>query len=333
MSVDHRLPDVDTNVLTINDLKERGSKALPASIKDYFNEGAMDLLTIRDNEAAFDRYKLRPRTLKDVSSLDTSTTILGTKVTFPYGFSPSGHHALAHPDGELATSQGAAMNNIPMTLSTYTSKTLEDVIAQGKGNPYMMHICFFKDRRKTLEIVKRAEAAGYKAVVVSCDVAALGLRLNEYRNNFKIPPSVAKVLLSDESSGLPDHGEHLEWDSSLTWEGCIEWLRSHTRMEIWLKGILNPDDVALAIKHGVDGVLISNHGGRQLDGVPATLDALRACVPVAKSKIKLAVDGGIRRGSDIFKAIALGADFCMAGRPPLWGLAASPYTSLHMAFC
>ncbi|RSL41289.1 hypothetical protein CEP53_012845 [Fusarium sp. AF-6] len=237
MSVDHRLPDVDINVLTINDLKERGSKALPASVKDYFNEGAMDLLTIRDNEAAFDRYKLRPRTLNDVSSLDTSTTILGTK--------------------------GAAMNNIPMTLSTYTSKTLEDVIAQGKGNPYMMHICFFKDRRKTLEIVKRAE-------------------------------------------------------------GCIEWLRSHTKMEIWLQGILNPDDVALAIKHGVDGVLISNHGGRQLDGVPATLDALRACVPVAKNKIKLAVDGGIRRGSDIFKAIALGADFCMAGRPPLWGLAASP---------
>ncbi|RSL89716.1 hypothetical protein CEP52_014824 [Fusarium oligoseptatum] len=286
MSVDHRLPDVDINVLTINDLKERGSKALPAFVK-----GAMDLLTILDNEAAFDRYKLRPRTLKDVSSLDTSTTILGTK--------------------------GAAMNNIPMTLSTYTSKTLEDVIAQGKGNPYMMHICFFKDRRKTLEIVKRAEAAGYKAVVVSCDVAALGLRLNEYRNNFKIPPSVSKVLLSDESGGLPDHGEHLEWDSSLTWEGCIEWLRNHTKMEIWLKGILNPDDVALAIKHGVDGVLISNHGGRQLDGVPATLDALRACVPVAKNKIKLAVDGGIRRGSDIFKAIALGADFCMAGRPPL----------------
>ncbi|RSL90063.1 hypothetical protein CEP51_000948 [Fusarium floridanum] len=209
MSVDHRLPDVDINVLTINDLKERGSKALPASVK-----GAMDLLTIRDNEAAFDRYKLRPRTLKDVSSLDTSTTILGTK--------------------------GAAMNNIPMTLSTYTSKTLEDVIAQGKGNPYMMHICFFKDRRKTLEIVKRAEAAGYKAVVVSCDVAALGLRLNEYRNNFKIPPSVAKVLLSDESGGLPDHGEHLEWDSSLTWEGCIEWLRNHTKMEIWLKGS-NPE--------------------------------------------------------------------------------------------
>ncbi|KAJ5573346.1 hypothetical protein N7450_010330 [Penicillium hetheringtonii] len=318
MAFDHRLRDIDINVLTIKDLKAKADKALSGSVRDYFNEGSMDLLTVVDNEAAYDRYKLRPRNLKDVSALDTSTTFLGTKVTFPYGFSPSGQHQLAHADGEIATSQGAAMNNIPMALSTYTSKTPEDVIAQGKGNPYMMHICFFKDRKKTLEIIKRAEAAGFKAIIVSVDVAALGLRLNEYRNNFKMPPGVTNVLIADP---LDKQKKRPEWDSSITWEESVQWLRKHTKMEIWFKGILTPEDVSLAIKHGVDGVLISNHGGRQLDGVSSTLDALRECAPVAKNKIQLAVDGGIRRGSDIFKALALGADFCMAGRPPLWGLA------------
>ncbi|KAL2678655.1 hypothetical protein Neosp_009406 [[Neocosmospora] mangrovei] len=337
MSFDHRLTGIDASVLTISDLKEKAGKALPGPVRDYYNEGSMDLLTVVDNEAAFDRYKLRPRNLKDVSALDTSTTFLGTKVrmqliqsqdflysprqvTFPYGFSPSGQHQLAHPDGEVATSKGAAKNNIPMVLSTYTSKSPEDVIAQGTGNPYMMHICFFKDRSKTLEIIKRAEgtAAGFKAVIVSVDVAALGLRLNEYRNNFKLPPGVTNVLIADPTGAQK---KRPEWDPSITWGDSIKWLRQHTKMEIWLKGILSPDDVALAIRHGVDGILISNHGGRQLDGVPATLDALRECAPVAKNKIKLAVDGGIRRGSDIFKALALGADFCLAGRPPLWGLA------------
>ncbi|WAO91640.1 FMN hydroxy acid dehydrogenase domain-containing protein [Fusarium falciforme] len=305
MAFDHRLTSIDATILTIGDLKEKAGKALPSPVRDYYNKGSMDLLTVVDNKAAFDQYKLRPRNLKDVSALDTSTTFLGTKVTFPYGFSPSGQHQLAHPDREVATSKGAAMNNIPMVLSTYTSKSPEDIIAQGTGNPYMMYICFFKDRSKTLEIIKRAEAARFKAIIISIDVTALGLRLNEYRNNFKLPPRVTNVLIADPTEAQK---KRPEWDPSITWEDSIN-------------PVLNPDGISLAIQHGVDGILISNHGGHQLDGVPATLDALRECAPVAKNKIKLAIDGGIRRGSDIFKALALGADFCLAGRPPLWGLA------------
>ncbi|KAI8665216.1 FMN hydroxy acid dehydrogenase domain-containing protein [Fusarium sp. Ph1] len=315
------LSSLDENVFTIKDLKEKGSAKLPVSIRDYFNEGSMDLLTIQDNEDAFNRYKLRPRTLKDVGTVDTSTTMFDTKVSFPFGFSPAAMHALAHPDGEVATSRAAAKNGVAMALSSYSSMNLEDVVAEGQGNPYMIHICFYKDRRKTLEITKRAEAAGFKAVLVSVDIPVLGIRPNEHRNNWGVPEGITMPMLADENGVMHHDADYLKVDPRLTWEEAIKWLRQHTKMEIWLKGITSAEDVALAIEHGVDGVLISNHGGRQLDGVPASLDALRECAPVARNKIKLGVDGGFRRGSDIFKALALGADFCLAGRIPLWGLA------------
>ncbi|KAM5347504.1 hypothetical protein ACJ41O_010509 [Fusarium nematophilum] len=315
------LPYLDKNVFSIKDLKELGSKNLPVPVRDYFNEGSMDLLTIQDNEDAFNRYKLRPRILKDVGTVDTSTTMFGSKVSFPFGFSPAAMHALAHPDGEMATSRAAAKNGIAMALSSYSSRNLEDVGAQGKGNPYMIHVCFYKDRRKTLEIIKRAEAAGFRAVLVSVDIPVLGLRPNEHRNDWKAPEGITMPMLADENGVMRHDADYLQLDSRLTWEEGIKWLREQTKMEIWFKGITSAEDVALAIEHGVDGVLISNHGGRQLDGVPSSLDALRECAPVARHKIKLGVDGGFRRGSDIFKALALGADFCLAGRVPLWGLA------------
>lgn len=163
-------------------------------------------------------------------------------------------------------------------------------------------------------------ASGYKALFVSVDLPVLGNRLNESRNEFAFPqhlgfPNLAFV--SDEAISTDD----LDYDPSIVWEDIIPWLRKHTKLEIWLKGIYTPEDVELAIQHGVDGVIISNHGGRQLDGVPATLDALRECAPVAKGRIRIALDGGIRRGADLFKAVALGADFCFVGRIPIWGLA------------
>ncbi|UPL02725.1 hypothetical protein LCI18_013659 [Fusarium solani-melongenae] len=314
---------LNSEIFCLNDLKEKGSKKLPRAYREFYNEGAMDLITVVDNEKAFDRYKIRPRVLKDVSNLDTSTEIFGTKVAFPFGFSPAATHKLAHPEGEVATSRAAAETCIPMALSAYATCSLEDVIAEGKGNPYIMQFSILKNRAISRQILERAEKAGYKAVMMTVDAPMLGRRLNEYRNSFGIPKGMGypNILPDVDFSNLVDQAADLSYEDSVGWEEAIGWVKSVTKLDIWLKGVYTAEDVALAIQHGVAGVLISNHGGRQLDGVPATLDALRECAPVAKGKIKIAVDGGIRRGTDIFKAIALGADFCFAGRIPIWGLA------------
>ncbi|OJK02001.1 hypothetical protein ASPACDRAFT_40817 [Aspergillus aculeatus ATCC 16872] len=313
----------DTKVLTIADLAVEAQKRLPPVVRDYFNEGAGDLVTLRDNEEAYGRYKLMPRVLRDVANLDTTTTLFGSKIAFPFGFSPAAAHKLAHIDGETGTSRAAAAHNIPMALSSWSTSSVEEVIAasEGRGNPYIMQVSFFQDISITERIIKAAEKAGYKALFVSVDLPILGNRLNESRNNFNFPPHLKfPVLAGAAEMGLEDTYER-GYDATIHWTKTIPWLRQHTNLAIWLKGVYSPADIELAIQHGVDGVLISNHGGRQLDGVPATLDALRVCAPVAKGRIPLAVDGGIRRGSDVFKALALGASCCFVGRVPIWGLA------------
>ncbi|WYZ41430.1 hypothetical protein EsH8_V_000325 [Colletotrichum jinshuiense] len=347
----------DPKVHTIRDLMELGSKKLPKMYRDYYNEGAMDLVSLRDNEEAYNRYKIMPRILVNVDNIDMSTTIFGQKVSFPLGFSPAAMHKMAHPDGELGTSRAAAKMNVCMALSSYATESMENVAAEGTGNPYVMQLCMLRDRETTLQMLRRAEASGYKAIFLSVDTPLLGRRLNEYRNNFQLPDGVEwPNLLSDGKSELSgeikdgqavsrhdfgklvtrrdlvsvaDLGKHA--DPSLDWDSAIPWLKQNTKLQLWLKGVYTPDDVALAIRHGLDGVVISNHGGRQLDGVPATLDVLRICAPVAAGKIPIAVDGGIRRGTDIFKALALGASHCFVGRIPIWGLAYNGQEGVELA--
>ncbi|RYP44545.1 hypothetical protein DL768_008994 [Monosporascus sp. mg162] len=328
----------DPLVNTIQDLKEQGSRKMPRMYRDYFNEGAMDMVTLKDNEEAFNRYKIRPRILVNVDNIDISGEIFGFRTALPLGFSPAAMHRLAHPDGELATSRAAAKFGICMGLSSYATESMENVAAQGLGNPYVMQLCVLRDRHTTLQILQRAEAAGYKAIFLSVDTPLLGRRLNEYRNNFTLPDDMEwPNLLSDgksELSGREDNGDSPgkhEFDPSLDWNTAIPWLRAHTKLQLWIKGIYTADDVVLAIRHGLDGIIVSNHGGRQLDGVPATLDALRECAVAAAGKIPIAVDGGIRRGTDIFKALALGACHCFVGRIPIWGLAYNGQEGIELA--
>ncbi|KAJ6031309.1 hypothetical protein N7540_002041 [Penicillium herquei] len=342
----HRGESLHKDVCCIADLKEMAGKKLPIMYRDYYNGGAMDLITLRENETAYDRYKIRPRILVNVENVDTSTEFLGTKVSLPFSFGPTASHKLAHRDGELATSRAAAKYNMGMGLSSYATYPLEEVIEQSLGNPYFMQMCVLKDRAITIQLLERAEKAGYKALFLSVDVPVLGMRLNEHRNDFRIPDDMTypNILSSGaDSSDRTDYGEVLSkkytigrrlikvLDPTLDWETAIPWLRENTSLPIWLKGVCSPEDVELAIKYGIDGIVISNHGGRQLDGAPSTLDALRICAPVARGRIPITIDGGIRRGSDIFKALALGASHCFLGRIPVWGLAYDGQDGVELA--
>ncbi|KAF8862386.1 FMN-dependent dehydrogenase [Acephala macrosclerotiorum] len=349
----NRTAALDKSVFTIKDLKEAASKKLPKMYAEYFNEGAMDLITLHDNEEAYNRYKIRPRILMNVSNIDTSTTIFGTKVSFPLGFAPAAMHRLAHPDGEVATSRAAAKNGIAMGLSSWSTSTMEDVIAEGLGNPYAFQVTLLKDRGIAVRMLKRAESMsllippypvlpnskspkrknGYKAILLTVDGVVLGRRLNEFRNSFSLPEGITFPNIESDSdpSALAGANDSLDYDANVDWAEVIPWLKKNTRLPIWVKGLYTAEDVSLAIQYGLDGVIISNHGGRQLDTAPATLDALRECAPVAAGKIPIAIDGGIRRGTDIFKAVALGACFCFVGRVPIWGLAYNGEAGVDLA--
>ncbi|KAK5035405.1 hypothetical protein LTS07_002842 [Exophiala sideris] len=321
------------DLLTINDIRTLAQKKVPKMYRDYFNDGADDMITLRDNEAAYNRYKIQPRVLID------HRHIFDTKIPLPLGFAPAAAHKLAHPDGEAATSRAAAKAGVPMGLSSYSNTPIEDVAREGRGNPYIMHLTIMKDRSKTLQTLRRVEKAGFKGVMLTVDSAVLGQRLNEYRNEFKMPPGVGFPNLQFEDSTTAGKEVKVnksargfnsvitaEKDNAQDWESVMPWIKSQTRLQVWVKGIYHPEDVKMAVKYGLDGVVISNHGGRQLDGVPASLDALRDCAPAAFDNngnrlIQIALDGGIRRGSDIFKAIALGAQMVYVGRIRIWGLA------------
>ncbi|KAL2205989.1 FMN-dependent dehydrogenase [Sarocladium strictum] len=317
----------EESIMTIDELKKAAAAKMSPTVRAYYNGGSMQMLTLKENEAAFDRFKIRPRILTDVSEVDTSTTILGSKVALPFGFGPAAMHCLAHPDGEKASSRAAASKRIPMGLSTYSTVSIEDVRREGGDNPYAFQLSIVKDRSTTLAWIKRAEAAGYNALFITVDAPVLGRRLNEKDGKkFELPehlslPNLApQATASGQTAGARSYHTNGR-DPSVSWQSAIPWVKQNTKLEIWLKGVYTPADVQLAIRYGLDGVIISNHGGRQLDGVPATIDALAECAPAASGQIKIGLDGGIRRGTDIFKALALGADFCFLGRVPLWGLA------------
>ncbi|KAE8376981.1 FMN-dependent dehydrogenase [Aspergillus bertholletiae] len=319
-----------TEILTISELRAAASSNLQKDVEEYYNEGAGDMVTMSENERAFDRFKIRPRILCDVSNIDTSTTFLGEKVSLPIGFAPTCIQCLAHPDGEAATSRAASQLNIPMVLSTFSTVSLEGVISERKEgqNPYAFQPIFPKDRSKTLDWMKRAEKSGYKAIFITVDAPVTANRLRKKRKSLQLPPHLSYPNLSDNSGRSSDNPGH---DPSKRWDELIPWVKANTSLEVWVKGISHPYDVLKAIDYGLDGLVISSHGGRQLDGVAAAIDVLAECAPLAKGRIKIGFDSGIRRGADVFRALALGADICFLGRIPLWGLAYDGQAGVELA--
>lgn len=265
-----------------------------------------------------------------MSGIDTSTTVFGQKISFPLCVSPAGLQAMAHPDGELATARACAKRRVHMGISSYANHALEDIRGAGTavwpGIAHGIQLYTMHDRAKQERIIRRAEAAGCTAVLLTADSPVLGVRRNEHRHDFRTPAGLVFPILERTSAAIRaqthDGGFAAANSAAHSWAE-VAWLRRRTAMQIWIKGVLTAEDVALAREYGCDGVVASNHGGRQLDGTPATIDVLPECVRAADGKIKVHIDGGIRSGADIFKALALGADCCWVGRPALWGLAVS----------
>ncbi|MDQ6886828.1 MAG: alpha-hydroxy-acid oxidizing protein [Gemmatimonadota bacterium] len=311
--------------INLHELEALARERLPADVFDYYAGGAHDEITVRENRAAYDRIALRPRILVDVSARDLSTTVLGSQLTAPIGIAPMAFQGMAHPDAELGTARGAAASRTLMTLSTFASSTLE-AVRSSTSAPLWFQLYVFKDRGATRALVSRAEGAGYSALVVTADAPMLGRRERDVRRRFQIPAGVPHAVAppapSPEApmdSPLAHHFAH-QMDPSLTWRD-LEWLATLTRLPVLVKGVLRGDDACRAADHGAAGVVVSNHGGRQLDTAVATADALPEVARSVGDRLTVLVDGGIRRGTDVLKAVALGARAVLVGRPVLWGLA------------
>jgi (S)-2-hydroxy-acid oxidase len=353
----------DLECLTIAELQALAAERMDKQTRDYYNEGADSGSTLAENTSAYEKYRIRPRVLRDISAIDTSVDAFGTRLSMPIGAASTAMQCLAHHDGELATARACKEAGVVMGLSSFATQTLEDVKDAIGDIPAALQLYLFEERDHSIKLIKRAKAKGYKAVLLTVDTPVLGRRNLEIRNQFKLPSHLKIANFSNRDDGSAQAGQsegetqanqtrkraqastagyhdgekrvlpsgaitfhtHAA-NPTLTWERDISWLKEqcHPEMEVWVKGIATGEDALLACHHGVDGIVVSNHGGRQLNGALATIDALPEVVQAVRSqsrKIPVHVDGGIRHGTDVFKALALGADFVWVGRPILWGLA------------
>jgi 4-hydroxymandelate oxidase len=315
--------------INIQEYEDLAFERLEPTALDYYRSGSGDEVTLRANRAAFERIRLRPRVLVDVSELSLETTALGTPVSMPIMVAPTAYHCLACAEGERDTARGAGAVRTLMAASTLATRTLEEIAEVATG-PLWFQLYVYKDRRVSEALVRRAEEAGYRALALTVDTPRLGRRERDVRNGFGLPPHLHIANFADPSmrdvmpqmpgaSGLEVVVQRL-FDQSLTWD-ALAWLKSITALPIVVKGILTAEDALLAVEHGAAGIIVSNHGGRQLDGVLATIEALPEVVEAVAGRCEVYLDGGVRRGTDVLKALALGARGAFIGRPVLWGLA------------
>jgi isopentenyl diphosphate isomerase/L-lactate dehydrogenase-like FMN-dependent dehydrogenase len=315
-------------LVSLFDYETAARTKLPQTAGDYYASGASDEITLRENHAAYDRIKLRPRVLIDISKRDLTTTVLGEEISMPIMVSPTAFHCMAHPEGEVATARAAGKADTIMIISTLATRSIEAVAAAATG-PTWFQLYYYKDRDATLSLIQRAEAAGCSAIALTVDAQIWGRRERDVKNRFRLPKGLSIKNLQtagkgdfpkeEADSGLASYVS-CQFDPAMSWKD-LDWLCSKTKLPVLLKGVLHPEDARLAVDHGAAGVIVSNHGGRQLDTVPATIEALPDIVEAVDGRIEVHIDGGIRRGTDVFKAIALGAKAVGVGRPIIWGLA------------
>ena len=292
-------------ILTVDEYEPLARERLPVDVFDYYAGGAGDEWTLAENRRAFERWVIRPRMLTGAWPVDPSTDVLGTEVGFPVLVAPWAYQRRAHPEGELATARAAARAETIIVVSTTTVDYLEDVAGAADG-PKWWQLYVFTDRGETVDMLHRVHAAGFAAVCLTVDFPDSGLRHRDARNDFQMPIG----LPSDELTFAPD----------LTWDD-LAWIREAAPVPLLVKGVMTAEDARIAVEVGVDAIVVSNHGGRQLDSVHAPITVLPEVVEAVEGRIPVLVDGGFRRGTDIFKALALGAAATLVARPTCWGLA------------
>lgn len=311
--------------MNLDDLETRAREILPRGVYDYYAGGAGDESTVASNRAAWRQVRFRPRVLMDVADVDSSVDLLGVRLPSPVAVAPTAFHRLAHPEGEAATARGAGGRLL--IASSLSTVAIEEVVAAASG-PVWLQLYVFRDRGLSEALVRRAEAAGCQGLCLTVDVPVAGNRERDDRNGFRLPDDVEMANFTGlTQAAMPSGGGSglvryiaSQFDPSLDWS-AVAWLRGVTDLPLILKGIQHPDDGRRAVDSGADAVVVSNHGGRQLDGAEATARILPDVVASVEGRLPVLVDGGLRRGVDVARALALGARVALVGRPVLWGLA------------
>ena len=346
-----------TMLITIEDLRRRARRRLPRAVFDFIDGGAEDELTLRRNEAALKQITFRPRVLVDTHARNQSTTVLGQRLSTPLILAPTGLCGMAAPRGEILAARASLNAGVIFTLSSMSAVSIEETARTVPG-PHWFQLYVWRDRSLTRSLVERAATAGYRAMVLTVDVPVLGQRERDLRNGATIPPRVTfrnafdsiqklgwllgmarhpridfvNVARPTETRGPFALGPYVnsQFDPSVSWKD-LDWFRSIWTGPLVLKGIMAAEDARRAVEHGVDAIVVSNHGGRQLDGLPAPIEVLPEIADAVNGRLEVLFDGGIRRGTDVIKALALGARACMIGRPYLYGLGAAGQAGVEHA--
>jgi 4-hydroxymandelate oxidase len=317
------------DILNLDGLEERARARLDPMLFDYIAGGAADEWTLAENRAAWKRFQLLPRMLRGVANRTLTTTVLGTPVSLPVLVPPMGFHGLCHLEAEAATARATAAEDTIFVASTVSNCSLEAIADASKRGARWFQLYVYKDRAITRDLVQRAAASGYSALCLTVDTPYGGHRERDARNSLRMPAHLALGNFPASHTDQHHHGSGqgsalgqyiaAQWDPGLTWND-VDWLRSIAPMPVVVKGVLAPDDAALCVEHGAAAVIVSNHGGRQLDTVPAPITMLEAVCDAVGGRAEVLLDGGVRRGTDVLKALALGARAVLVGRPVLWGL-------------
>ena len=314
----------ESEPVSLSDYETLARDRAPKMAFEYISGGAADEITLKWNRESYDKIRLRPRIFVDVSKLDTRVKLFDQELPFPILLAPTAYHRLVHPEGELATARGAGAAGATMVAGMLATTPIEEIAKAATGTLWFQTY-ILKDRGFTRDLIQRAEGVGCKALCITSDSPVVGVRNRDARANFSLPPNLERAnlrgLMRTGGNLRPPDGDIYTpiLDASLTWKE-IDWLRSFARIPVILKGVLNPDDAELAVKSGASGIIVSNHGARNLDTVPPTIEILPDVVERVAGRIPVLCDSGIRRGTDVLKALALGANAVLIGRPYLYGL-------------